>query len=599
MQAAPIAAVTGKVCRKLAAGIHRSNAQTHTVQLQGKFIAASVPAISATLLLVGWFVYSSLLENRTKALHSEIALASDRIDVRLHSYLQDLETNAHLLADASPIIEWFGRSESHFFGPRIKRQVESQFKRVRLLRPQIRELKLVDARGREQVRVADRKLINRSENETSSRWFTEVAHKWWSSSHTVIGPHEDDGKATLTAVAPVRLNSDEENNVSYQDIVGYVVADVLMETAAETISQKLTGHDGYVMIMTEDLEMIYQPKYKHYDARLLRDALGRQNRIANYDGDVTELNVNGEPRLIRQHLVQPGLVAVVAFPTEALRSIRNQVAAVVACAILLSVIGFSLLYTWLVHRLVIAPISKLQENVHAFSRGNHEIPRYENRNDEIGRLSRAFADMSHRLSKSLHQLKETGEEFERLANHDGLTGLPNRRRFQQILDERLEHAIRLDSKVSIMFIDLNKFKLLNDTHGHHAGDQLLITTATRLKTSFSHLQASGHRFSHIDFHAARLAGDEFIVLLSGFTDISIVEIVADRLIEDLCQVVDLGDAEWSLDASVGIALYPDHAATSNSLLSCADHAMYTAKIERRPCWRMYKADTDDEQSRAA
>ncbi len=172
------------------------------------------------------------------------------------------------------------------------------------------------------------------------------------------------------------------------------------------------------------------------------------------------------------------------------------------------------------------------------------------------------------------QRKLAEEQIAFLAYHDKLTGLPNRALFEEMLESALARARRFDHGVGVLFLDLDNFKLVNDSLGHHAGDQLLIQLAERLRVCTRETDT-----------VARLSGDEFLLLLAdlergaGAPDAAllIAESVAARVREALEQPFDLGGSEFFVSASIGISLYPQDASDAEMLLRNADAAMYRSK----------------------
>lgn len=153
-----------------------------------------------------------------------------------------------------------------------------------------------------------------------------------------------------------------------------------------------------------------------------------------------------------------------------------------------------------------------------------------------------------------------------LAHHDGLTGLPNRRSFGERLDTLLALARRHQHPLALMFIDLDGFKAVNDTHGHAAGDQLLQVVAGRIQACL--------RDGDLLF---RMGGDEFTVVLSRVVVADDADVVARRVLAAVAQPVPVPGASAFVGASIGIALYPADAAEPDALLRLADDAMYRAK----------------------
>ena len=152
------------------------------------------------------------------------------------------------------------------------------------------------------------------------------------------------------------------------------------------------------------------------------------------------------------------------------------------------------------------------------------------------------------------------------ANFDQLTGLPNRYMFHDRLEQEIKKAARAGLTMALLFIDLDRFKDVNDTLGHGTGDILLVEAARRI----------GACAREVDT-AARLGGDEFIVLLSELDNAKGIDRVAENILRKLAEPFQLGNQTAHVSASIGIALYPDDATELSHLIKDADQAMYVAK----------------------
>jgi diguanylate cyclase (GGDEF)-like protein len=153
-----------------------------------------------------------------------------------------------------------------------------------------------------------------------------------------------------------------------------------------------------------------------------------------------------------------------------------------------------------------------------------------------------------------------------LAFKDGLTGLSNRRALEERLDLELARARRAHSHLALLFIDLDRFKSVNDTFGHRVGDQLLVAVAERLLGTLRQADT-----------IARMSGDEFCVLVPDVTDVATAEQVAFKVLEALVRPVVLEGVLIPIASSIGVAVFPDHASGAEELLRVADLAMYRAK----------------------
>ena len=182
-----------------------------------------------------------------------------------------------------------------------------------------------------------------------------------------------------------------------------------------------------------------------------------------------------------------------------------------------------------------------------------------------------FSDVTER--------KEAEARIRHLAHHDALTGLPNRLLMQDRLGQAIREAKRSGNQVGILFMDLDRFKWINDTLGHDAGDQLLRTITQRcLKV----LRESDT--------LARLGGDEFVAILPGLHQAQDAGLVARKLLGAITQPCTLGSHELSVTCSIGIAVYPSDGVTDSLLLRNADAAMYRAKSEGRNGYQYYSTD---------
>ena len=166
-----------------------------------------------------------------------------------------------------------------------------------------------------------------------------------------------------------------------------------------------------------------------------------------------------------------------------------------------------------------------------------------------------------------------------VATHDALTGLPNRAMFNQRLDHAIMQARRHRRQLAVLFIDLDRFKVINDTLGHEFGDTLLRDVAQRL---MQNLRASDS--------VARLGGDEFVVLLEETSAPMYVATVAQKLIGALAQGFALAGKEYHVSASIGVSTYPADGETAAGLLKSADIAMYRAKEQGRNTFQFYAAE---------
>ncbi|WP_432474165.1 diguanylate cyclase domain-containing protein [Amphritea sp. HPY] len=190
--------------------------------------------------------------------------------------------------------------------------------------------------------------------------------------------------------------------------------------------------------------------------------------------------------------------------------------------------------------------------------------------EATGRLTKYVVIIRNEHSR--HQLTEA---LMAKAYHDSLTGLPNRLLFQSRLESAITRSERQFRKIAVLFIDLNKFKPVNDQFGHTAGDQVLIDIAQRLQENFRATDT-----------LARIGGDEFVALID-IEHRDTAAVVADKIVHSLSQPFHIDNNEINVGASIGISIFPSDAGSADDLLQKADEAMYKAKRDPRLSYAYY------------
>jgi diguanylate cyclase (GGDEF)-like protein len=197
-------------------------------------------------------------------------------------------------------------------------------------------------------------------------------------------------------------------------------------------------------------------------------------------------------------------------------------------------------------------------------------------------LVELLAKLAENVSFALDNFDRADEKtradarIEYLASHDSLTGLPNRETFNQLLHFAIEAARRYERQFAVLFIDLDRFKIINDSLGHEAGDALLVEIASRLRREL--------RSSDI---VARLGGDEFVVILEQTAERGDIEAITRKLLSAVSEPVQLNGHECQTTASIGIAMFPADGSDVHTLTKNADMAMYLAKEDGKNDFRFF------------
>ena len=190
------------------------------------------------------------------------------------------------------------------------------------------------------------------------------------------------------------------------------------------------------------------------------------------------------------------------------------------------------------------------------------------------------------IVRDVTERKRAEERIQYLATHDALTGLPNRLMFGQLINHAIQAARRYQRQLAVFFIDLDRFKAINDSLGHEAGDQLLQEIAKRFKKSLRAVDVVG-----------RLGGDEFIMLIEEMDELSQIENVAHKILSTAIQPIVLLGEECRVTASIGISIYPRDGEDEQALMKNADMAMYVAKEEGKNNYQFYSKDIQSKSNK--
>ncbi|WP_438390199.1 diguanylate cyclase domain-containing protein [Caballeronia sp. DA-9] len=208
------------------------------------------------------------------------------------------------------------------------------------------------------------------------------------------------------------------------------------------------------------------------------------------------------------------------------------------------------------------------------------------RTDEIGVLARCFERMRGEIRSHIDGLHSRQHELAHLARHDVLTGLPNRMLFMERLEEAIRDAAASAAPLAVLFVDLDRFKQINDQYGHSAGDDVLVEVARRLQGLLSSADM-----------VARLGGDEFVVLINGTRSAGPAPEIASRIKETLDDVLLVNERRMTVGASIGISQFPGDGISAGALLLNADAAMYAAKSDGKCAYLRYQDLPESQRSR--
>ena len=265
-------------------------------------------------------------------------------------------------------------------------------------------------------------------------------------------------------------------------------------------------------------------------------------------------------------------------PDQIERALADRRSATILLAALQVLLSVVVLLAVLYRRLLV-PIGQLKRQASDIASRADVGPIAWDRRDELGELGEHLNEVHVHIDQLFDQLEEQKAELEKVALHDPLTGLANRALFGELTRAAVAAAQRDGGRLALLFIDLDRFKAVNDTLGHAAGDSLLVALAERLRGAM--------RASDV---VCRHSGDEFTVLLRDVIHWDDVASTADRLLQEIEKPVYIGSRLAGVSASIGVALFPDDASDHETLVSHADTAMYVAKSLGRGRCSFFRAE---------
>ncbi len=207
-----------------------------------------------------------------------------------------------------------------------------------------------------------------------------------------------------------------------------------------------------------------------------------------------------------------------------------------------------------------------------------EVSPLKDKAGELYGIIEVARDITDRL-RIEQELRESQSRLYRLAHHDPLTGLPNRLLFRDRLERAIAKARRTGHRVAILFLDLDRFKAINDTLGHDVGDELLIQVSRRLQEQCRHSDT-----------VARLGGDEFVFILDDISGQEGAAVVARKIMHSLTRPLRIKGHEITVSTSIGIAIFPDDCDDIDGVIRCADTALYQAKDTGRSNFQFYSSE---------
>jgi len=385
-------------------------------------------------------------------------------------------------------------------------------------------------------------------------WASDLRTSGWTQS----APYWDStaGQASILVAVPIQSGAASRGRAAGGRSLGALAARVNLRTVADTLRHFAPGESGQIYLMSRDGRIIVssrgasaalmEQRYTPQSANWLLAREGRAVQFTSFTGERVVGSMRAVPSL--EWVVVSEIPSVEAFSQVA--RLRNVTLGIVT--LLLAVVGA---FAYLLSLLIVRPLDRLTQAASRVAGGDLDIGLPVRGGGEVGYLTQVFNNMVVRL-------RESHVELERLSLTDPLTGLYNRLRMMEVVENEVRRSRRLRHPFAVLMADLDLFKKYNDAHGHPAGDAVLKRVGAIMR------EAS----RDVDF-VARYGGEEFLLMMPE-TEIEGAIEVAERIRNKIAaEKLPVG----TITVSVGVAAFPGHGDAAEALIAAADAALYEAK----------------------
>ena len=538
--------------------------------------------------LTGYYFYTSSRDMLTNAAKRDLLTATRVVGRNMKIIIDVIAEDSQLLA-AMPLTSNVFVSPNQSVAERDKKILADTFTAMLSAHPEYFQIRListsqhgmelvrVDRNGKKLTRVMDGDLQAKEHYPYVAGTLRLARGDIYLSDITINhekGAHSGQNKPTVTLSTPVISATGKRLGLIVINVDLNGLSRLLQGNLPSTYQLYLSNQKGDFLIHPDATQTFGFDRGKHF---LIQDSFEPVSALVQGKAMNVVMNVEADQKAKDGHVA-----AFVRLPfgdtidkrfvilglSQPLNDITRETAKLRwnAIQIILAFSALALILSALVSRIVTGPLHAMVIAINHFSR-DHAISTLPlARNDELGLLSRSFHDMQTQIMAHLSEINESRKALDHLAQHDSLTKLPNRRMFF----DRLEHAIagarRNDKHLAVMFVDLDRFKEINDTFGHAVGDKVLINVAILLKSTVREMDT-----------VARLGGDEFVVLIDMIDNPQHVTAVIQKLYFLFQRVLKIDGHELLVHASIGISIYPRDGMNADELMQNADRAMYESK----------------------
>ena len=558
------------------------------MNLKSKTIALLTPLIIIPILLIGAVSLDKIKQTTEDKLTTRVNTLLDQISRHIISIEHVAKANLKMLSEHHLLRKYAATEDKVVRYEILMPGVLSLFKNLQESMPDYLEIKFITPDGYEDAYWNLYDTVNIEESIANKPYFDDLIKSNKVENSQIIFDENTNQTSLLVSHKISVINDAVDNYGSEPQFRGYLAILVDLSILKKEIDSNTISQSGYLSVIDSSGKLLFSPSNyadesatPHHDLMshsdlLINNIISKQNNSSRAEIDHIGSNV-----FVYWKNMISGTTLVGIIPENDLIEDSYELGKTVLIFTVFITLLVVLFVLASLQYLIMRPIELLNFAVQEIGNGNLNIDIDTGRNDEIGVLSKSFAEMSA-------SLKQTHEEISYVANHDSLTGLPNRSMFNEYLKKIITIAENKQNRVSLLFIDLDNFKEINDTYGHHGGDTLLRDVASRLNKSLRKTKCLSNDLNDNSCDiVSRIGGDEFIVLLDQIEGPWDATAVSDRILKALDKPVLINNEDVYISCSIGIALYPDDAQAADQLIQNADTAMYHAKEHGKNNYQFY------------
>ncbi len=548
------------------------------MKLQPKILGLLTPLVVFPIALVAMLAYAYIADNTSKVSLEQLNTTLDHLNDNIQNQIAQAKTNVELISDAKIIDDYFIADEADRYSI-LQRPLSRLLSRYQESNPKYYEIRVLLPNGEEDLRLAPNLPNNVADNEFETVYF-QRAYLSSNDITSYIFFNPDNHEYAVQIMKRMNLQKNVPDTVDADKTFrGFVAITMTLSDIFQRMEQSHFSIPTTLLLIDDKNNVLFQPKNSAISTEVVGTFLSRY--LGNIDNLSTRID-NEEymaiKRQVTQNIFLVGLLSQSALAHDA----EQLIYIIVALTVVVTLIVIALSYFQL-NKYVVVPILRLQQLTRSIAEGKRDWDIQLKSFDEIDDLGDSFIHMQESLDTSQ-------EDIKRLAYLDTLTGLPNKITLVDNLERMIARALRNESSIGILFLDLDNFKTINDGLGHSAGDELLKQAGDRLSKCirgedfFSLNESASQGEKNI---LARLGGDEFTILLVDLRSPEDASFVALRILATLAEPFFLKGHEIFAGASIGITVFPNDGQEPEVLIKNADIAMYEAKAKGKNSYQYF------------